>query len=209
MRILSLNYKGLASIIMGAVQMRKGAKKAERGRKMLVESDKLFPEYENQEQRFNLNRIQSKRDSMYSGSYASTLMDNLNQNYANVTEGAMSLGSGGGSDVTALMQQGKTASQAFNQVLGLTEKLGFDYEQEANKQLGDIVQRKLELELMKHQEKRYDANSLIAAGETQNNAGAAAVLQGVEDIKDTAMSVFLPGGSLAKSAKGGRTIARQ
>lgn len=146
MRILSLNYKGLASIIMGAVQMRKGAKKAERGKKMLVESDKLFPEYENQEQRFNLNRIQSKRDSMYSGSYASTLMDNLNQNYANVTEGAMSLGSGGGSDVTALMQQGKTASQAFNQVLGLTEKLGFDYEQEANKQLGDIVQRKLELE---------------------------------------------------------------
>lgn len=206
MKKIFLQYKGLGSIIAGAIMAHRGKKKEKEGKKLLAESDKLIPDDTDQEQRFALNRIQSKRDSLYSGSYASTLLDDLNQNYANMTEGALSLASGGGADVTALLRQGKTASQAFNQTIGALEQQGFSYEQEAQRQLENIIQRKLEIGLLKHQEKRYDANSMIAAGDAQRNAGIAAASAGVDDMINTAISVVTGGMVKHKNneASGGR-----
>ena len=126
---------------------------------------------------------------MYSGSYASALSDNMKQQHANMQQGALSLASGGGADVTAMMRSGNMIGQNFNQTIGALEQQGFQYEQESQRRLEDIVQRQLELNLMKHQEKRYDANSMIAAGDMQKNAGSAAIMSGMDSMVNTAVSL--------------------
>ena len=104
-------------------------------------------------------------------------------------QGALSLASGGGADVTAMMRSGNMIGQNFNQTIGALEQQGFQYEQESQRRLEDIVQRQLELNLMKHQEKRYDANSMIAAGDMQKNAGSAAIMSGMDSMVNTAVSL--------------------
>lgn len=199
MKVLVLQYKGLASMIMGAVQARKGKKKAAEGRNLLSQSEQLRPDEVDTQSRLSLNRIQAKRDSMYSGSYASTLTDGLNESYAALTEGALSLASGGGADVNALLKQSKSAGQAVNNIIGQVENNALAYETEAQRQLESIQQRQLELQLLNHQQKRYDANAMIAAGDAQQMAGQAAAVQGFEDTVNTGLSL-MTGGMLNKKA---------
>lgn len=181
--------KFLGSLIGGIIQRKQGIKKANEGRKLLSESDNYFPALEDAEQRGALNRIRARANNLYSGSYASALSDNMKQQYANMQQGALSLASGGGADVTAMMRSGNMIGQNFNQTIGALEQQGFQYEQESQRRLEDIVQRQLELNLMKHQEKRYDANSMIAAGDMQKNAGSAAIMSGMDSMVNTAVSM--------------------
>lgn len=199
---IKISYRALGTIIAGIIAGRKGKKQEAEGRQKIAQSEQLIPEEVDGEQRLALNRIQRKTDSYNSGSFASSMYDELNQNYANVTEGALSLASGGGSDVTALLRQGKTAGQAFNQVLGAVENKGMAYENEAQRQLEAITQRRLELQLLKHQEKRYDGQTMLQAGLQNQAAGNATIAAGVEDAVSTVLGIFKMGSG---KSKGGST----
>ena len=101
----------------------------------------------------------------------------------------MSLASGGGADVTALMKVGGQASGAFNDVLGSLENRATQYDAMSGAALDQIAQRKLELDLMKHQEKRYDGLTELQTGNANIAAGKAGIASGVGGMMDTAATL--------------------
>lgn len=166
--------------------MAEGEQQKAQGRLKISQAESMIPAQEDPELRYNLSRIQRKRDSMYSGSYASSMKDNLDQTFANIKEGALTLASGGGADVNALLKAGGTVSQAYNDILGNIENRAFQYETMSQKQLDDIAQRKLELSLLRHQEKRYDGVTQLAAGNANVAAGQASMAGGFSSLVNTA-----------------------
>lgn len=184
--ILKISYRFLDQIIGGILGMAEGEQQKAQGRLKISQAESMIPAQEDPELRYNLSRIQRKRDSMYSGSYASSMKDNLDQTFANIKEGALTLASGGGADVNALLKAGGTVSQAYNDILGNIENRAFQYETMSQKQLDDIAQRKLELSLLRHQEKRYDGLTQLAAGNANVAAGQASMIGGFSSLANTA-----------------------
>lgn len=191
--ILNVSYRFLGELIGGILARKEGARQVEEGEKKISQAEGMIPGQEDPELRYNLSRIQRKRDSMYSGSYASSMKDNLDQTFANIKEGALTLASGGGADVNALLKAGGTVSQAYNDILGNIENRAFQYETMSQKQLDDIAQRKLELSLLRHQEKRYDGVSEVAAGRANLAAGTASIAGGVDGAINTVIGGMTAG----------------
>lgn len=188
---LRVNYGFLGSLIGGILALKNGKEQEASGKKKIQESDALMPENEDPEQRMNYALTRKKADAYQTGSFASSMKDDLDNNFANMTEGALSLASGGGADATALMRQGKTASQAYNTLTGTLEQKGSVLDAQADNQLGDLLQRTLELNLMKHQEKRYDGQTELAAGLQNKNAGMASIGSAVDSVANMGLSMGL------------------
>ena len=203
---LKVNYRFLGSLIGGIMAIKNGKEQESSGKQKIAQSDKLMPLEEDPEQRLAYANIRKKADSYQSGSFASSMRDDLDNNYANINEGILSLASGGGADATALMRQGKTASQAYNALTGTLEQKGLALEQQANTQLGDLLQRELELKLMKHQEKRYDGQTELAAGLQNQNAGMASIGSAVDSVANIGIAA-LTGGIGGKSGSGAGGLA--
>ncbi len=188
-KLVPVQFKMFGEMIGGIMSLIQGKKQKASGEKKIAQSELLMPAAEDSEQRLAYEKLANKADTMYSGAYASTLTDNLAENFAGIKEGAMSLASGGGSDVTALMKVGNQASGAFNDILGAVENRAVQYDSMANTALDHIAQRKLELQLMKHQEKRYDGVTELSAGNKNIAAGQAGIAGGVGQIMDTAATL--------------------
>ena len=200
---LKVNYGFLGSLISGIMAIKNGKRQEASGKKKIQESDALMPENEDPEQRMNYALTRKKADAYQTGSFASSMQDDLDNNFANMTEGALSLASGGGADATALMRQGKTASQAYNTLTGTLEQKGSALDLQADNQLGDLLQRTLELNLMKHQEKRYDGQTELAAGLQNKNAGMASIGSAVDSVANIGISALTGKlGGKAKSSDG-------
>lgn len=187
--LVPVKFKIFGEMIGGIMALVQGKKQKASGEKKIAQADLLIPGAEDVEQRLAYEKLKNKADTMYSGSYASTLTDNLAENFAGIKEGAMSLASGGGSDVTALMKIGNQASGAFNDVLGNIENRATQYDVMSGQALDQIAQRKLELQLLKHQEKRYDGVTETAAGNKNIDAGKAGIAAGVGGLVDTAATL--------------------
>lgn len=188
-KLVPVQFKMFGEMIGGIMSLIQGKKQKAAGEKKIAQSELLIPGAEDPEQRLAYEKLKSKADTMYSGSYASTLTDNLAESFAGIKEGAMSLASGGGSDVTALMKVGNQASGAFNDVLGSIENRATQYDAMSGAALDQIAQRKLELDLMKHQEKRYDGLTELQTGNANIAAGKAGIAGGVGGMMDTAATL--------------------
>lgn len=188
-KLVPVQFKMFGELIGGIMSLVHGKKQKASGEKKIAQAELLMPPAEDSEQRLAYEKLSNKADTMYSGSYASTLTDKLAENFAGIKEGALSLASGGGSDITALMKVGNQVSGSFNDVLGAVENRAVQYDSMANTALDQIAQRKLELQLMKHQEKRYDGVTETAAGNKNIDAGQAGIAAGVGGIIDTAATL--------------------
>lgn len=190
----------LGSLISGIVAKRTGERQTAEGKRHIANSEDIFPENENFEQRLFLNGLEKKTKGYYTGSMASSLTDELEKSFSSVKEGALSLASGGGADVTSLMRNNSAQKEAFNGILGTLEGKGLARDQMNEALLDKISQRSLDLDLLRFQNERYEGQRLLQSGEQNKMAGQSAFASFGDQLFDIGATMGLS--AITNSAKG-------
>jgi hypothetical protein len=130
-----------------------------KGRKLKKEAEAAMPAPEDPEQRRRLNRFDRMARAAQTGTLSSTRREKKSKAFAGATSRAMKAGGGRGGF--------KKMLELFNQSMqsdnDADRAVGMKYEDMANKSAGEMSQRKLDIQMQKHDEKSAEAAQALQA----------------------------------------------
>lgn len=202
MKKININFIGEGSGGAGIGSMVSGAFKSVMGIGQLIggavqnkKAKALMPDDVDPAQTNMLDVFRSLRKGYQTGSEAASYRDTINEGLSGITKTAAAYSGGNTGSLLATLTgaQGK-ADSAYNQLAGGLEKNRLAALTMEDQQTDDIAQRKLELQLMRYNQMKTQADSNIKAGQQNWMAG-------VEEFGGGADSMW--GGGAMSGAMGG------
>lgn len=173
----------IGSGIASGVKARKDRKKAEAAER---EKEKLTPEGEDYEQRLFFNELKRKALGYETGSASQAQLNELRNIMSSASDAVVESGSGGTTDMLALLKSQANIGNAYNKVLAQNEQMSLAYSQLAQGELANIAQRKLDLQMLQRTEQAANAEMYKRSSEQNKQVAIGSGVNILNQLGDVA-----------------------
>lgn len=174
-----------ASLLTSAVNITMGSMEKNAGEKQKRLAKGYKPPMEDPEMRQYLGYLERKRRAVETGGAYEGLYGQVGRNLANTQNGILQASGGAaGAAILGMQRASAGANQAFGDIVAQQSGDLQAWDNKYGNVLGNIAQRKQDLQLMKYNQEMAEAAAKIKSGDSQMKGGEQDALGGMGGILD-------------------------